>query len=347
MRILVTDGMDKSAMQALRDGGHEVVEQFYEPDVLGAALKEFDAVVVRSKTKVRAKHIDEAKGGQLKLIIRGGVGVDNIDVKYAEDAGIAVRNTPRASSESVAELAMAHMFACSRYVSIAGHSMREGKWEKKAYGKGIELSSIAETDFTPNGQIEIPAVIPSAAIQAVRENAEKYGIPVEVINGTFNMAHPDNDTEEAWNDMLDTVSRCTKIAEEYGITLAVESEASNIISTPERARRLMDTVGSPNLKMILDCANLFHAGEAHKENVREILEHAFALYGNDIVLAHGKDIREGDGIDFCGTGLGIVDFAYTAALLEQYDFTGNMFLHGIYDENDMVRAREHWLASVR
>ena len=253
------------------------------------------------------------------------------------------------------------------------------------------FSSIAETEFTPNGQIEIPAVIPSAAIQAVRENAEKYGIPVEVINGTFNMAHPDrgireegirrfeilcraakelrakyislcsgtrnadhlwsphpdNDTQEAWNDMLDTVSRCTKIAETYGITLAVESEASNIISTPERARRLMDTVGSPNLKMILDCANLFHAGEAHKENVREILEHAFALYGDDIVLAHGKDIREGDGIDFCGTGLGIVDFAYTAALLEQYDFTGNMFLHGIYHEDDMVRAREHWLASVR
>ena len=253
------------------------------------------------------------------------------------------------------------------------------------------FSSIAETEYTPNGQIEIPAVIPSAAIRAVAECAETYGIPVEVINGTFNMAHPDrdireegirrfeilcraakelgakyislcsgtrnadhlwsphpdNDTQEAWNDMLDTVSRCTKIAEEYGITLAVESEASNIISTPERARRLMDTVGSPNLKMILDCANLFHAGEAHKENVREILEHAFALYGDDIVLAHGKDIREGDGIDFCGTGLGIVDFAYTAALLEQYDFTGNMFLHGIYDENDMVRAREHWLASVR
>lgn len=253
------------------------------------------------------------------------------------------------------------------------------------------FSSIAETDFTPNGQIEIPAVIPSAAIRAVAENAVKYGIPVEVINGTFNMAHPDrgireegirrfeilcraakelgakyislcsgtrnadhlwsphpdNDTQEAWNDMLDTVSRCTKIAEEYGIILAVESEASNIISTPERARSLMDTVGSPNLKMILDCANLFHAGEAHKENVCKTLEHAFALYGNDIVLAHGKDIREGDGIDFCGTGLGIVDFAYTAALLEQYDFTGNMFLHGIYDENDMVRAREHWLASVR
>ena len=140
MRILVTDGMDKTAMAALRADGHEVVEQFYEPDELGAALREFDAVVVRSKTKVRAKHIDEAKGGKLKLIIRGGVGVDNIDVKYAEEAGITVKNTPRASSESVAELAMAHMFSCARYISVAGHSMREDKWEKKAYGKGIELS---------------------------------------------------------------------------------------------------------------------------------------------------------------------------------------------------------------
>ena len=132
MRILITDGMDKAAMAQLRELGHEVVEQFYEPDQLGAALRDFDAVVVRSKTKVRANHIDEAKGGKLKLIIRGGVGVDNIDVKYAEENGIAVRNTPGASSQSVAELAMG-------YISIAGHTMREGKWEKKAYGKGIEL----------------------------------------------------------------------------------------------------------------------------------------------------------------------------------------------------------------
>ena len=139
MRILITDGMDKAAMAQLRELGHEVVEQFYEPDQLGAALRDFDAVVVRSKTKVRANHIDEAKGGKLKLIIRGGVGVDNIDVAYAEANGIAVKNTPRASSNSVAELALAHMLSCARFVSIAGHTMREGKWEKKAYGKGIEL----------------------------------------------------------------------------------------------------------------------------------------------------------------------------------------------------------------
>ena len=139
MRILVTDGMDKSALQSLKDKGHEVVEQFYAPEELGEALKGFDAVVVRSATKVRAPHIDAAKGGSLKLIIRGGVGVDNIDVKYAEEAGITVKNTPRASSNSVAELAMAHMFSCARFISVAGHTMREGKWEKKAYGGGIEL----------------------------------------------------------------------------------------------------------------------------------------------------------------------------------------------------------------
>ncbi len=139
MRILVTDGMDKSAIETLKANGHEVVEQFYEPADLGAALKDFDVCVVRSATKVRKEHIDAEKGGKLKLIIRGGVGVDNIDVKYAEENGITVKNTPKASSNSVAELALAHMLSCSRYISIAGHTMREDKWEKKAYGKGIEI----------------------------------------------------------------------------------------------------------------------------------------------------------------------------------------------------------------
>jgi D-3-phosphoglycerate dehydrogenase len=139
MKILVTDGMDKKALATLREMGHEVVEQFYEPDQLGAALKDFDAVVVRSKTKVRANHIDEAAEGRLKLIIRGGVGVDNIDVAYAESKGMTVKNTPRASSQSVAELALAHMLSCARFISHAGYTMRSGLWEKKTYGKGIEI----------------------------------------------------------------------------------------------------------------------------------------------------------------------------------------------------------------
>lgn len=179
--------------------------------------------------------------------------------------------------------------------------------------------------------------------------AESLGAPyISLCSGTRNpdhlwSPHPDNDTDAAWEDMRDTVMRCTAIAERYGIVLAIESEASNIISTPARARRIMDEVGSPHLKMILDCANLFHAGQAYPEFVRRTLDEAFAAYGHDIVLAHGKDICAGDGICFCGTGRGIVDFAYAAELLEAYGFAGDMFLHGIYDEDDMVRARAHWL----
>lgn len=138
-KILITDGMDKSAIAELKKRGFDVTERFYDPDQLGTALRDYDAVVVRSATKVRANHIDEAKGSNLKLIIRGGVGVDNIDVKYAEEKGVTVKNTPAASSASVAETALAHMFSCAHYISIAGHTMREGKWEKKAYGKGFEV----------------------------------------------------------------------------------------------------------------------------------------------------------------------------------------------------------------
>jgi len=139
-RILVTDGMEKSAVEKLKNSGYEVVEQFYEPEQLKEQIKNFDAVVVRSATKVRQPIIDAAlETGRLKLIIRGGVGVDNIDVDYAKLNGIAVANTPNASSASVAELAIGHMFCLARHIYISNHTMRQGKWNKKQY-EGIELS---------------------------------------------------------------------------------------------------------------------------------------------------------------------------------------------------------------
>lgn len=138
MHILVTDGMSISAIAQLRDMGHTVVERFYESEALGAALQEFDCVVVRSKTKIRANHIDEAVKGKLKLIIRGGVGVDNIDVACAESKGISVRNTPNASSASVVELALGHMFALARFIGISNATMRAGQWHKKHY-EGTEI----------------------------------------------------------------------------------------------------------------------------------------------------------------------------------------------------------------
>ena len=93
MRILASDGMEKNAVAALRAQGHEVVEQFYEPAELAEQVKNFDVLVVRSATKVRVPIIDAAcETGKLKLIIRGGVGIDNIDHKYAEEKGIKVQH---------------------------------------------------------------------------------------------------------------------------------------------------------------------------------------------------------------------------------------------------------------
>ncbi len=140
IKILASDGMEKGAIAALKAKGCEVTCEYFDPEALKEAVKQYDVLVVRSATKVREPHIDAAlETGKLQLVIRGGVGVDNIDVKYAEEKGITVRNTPKASSDAVAELALAHMFSVARFVSIAGHTMREGKWEKKAY-KGIELT---------------------------------------------------------------------------------------------------------------------------------------------------------------------------------------------------------------
>ncbi|MDL2259043.1 D-2-hydroxyacid dehydrogenase [Eubacteriales bacterium OttesenSCG-928-K08] len=140
LRVLASDGIEKGAAKKLEELGLEVVQQFYEPDELAEQVKQFDVLVVRSATKVREPIIDSAlTTGRLKLIIRGGVGVDNIDVAYARERGIAVCNTPNASSASVAELAIGHMFSLARFIGIANYTMREGRWEKKAY-KGVEIA---------------------------------------------------------------------------------------------------------------------------------------------------------------------------------------------------------------
>ena len=136
-KILITDGLSKSAVADLKKLGHDVTEQFYpEPDLI-REIAAFEVVVVRSATKVTKPVIDGGKN--LKLIIRGGVGVDNIEKAYAESKGIKVMNTPGASSDSVAELALGMMFGIARQIPAADHSMKDGKWEKKEFSKGMEL----------------------------------------------------------------------------------------------------------------------------------------------------------------------------------------------------------------
>ena len=137
MRVLASDPIASTAVAALRGAGLDVDEKTdLTPEALAAEIGAYDVLVVRSATKVRAPIIDA--GGRLKLIVRAGVGLDNIDVDYAREKGIEVRNTPAASSNSVAELALAHILSLARHIGRGTASMKSGRWEKKAL-KGIEI----------------------------------------------------------------------------------------------------------------------------------------------------------------------------------------------------------------
>ncbi|HTK21112.1 MAG TPA: D-2-hydroxyacid dehydrogenase [Mucilaginibacter sp.] len=142
IKILANDGIDPIGKKMLEDAGFEVDTNNIPQDELPVKLQVYDAITVRSATKVRKALIDACPN--LKLIGRGGVGVDNIDVDYAKEKGIGVYNTPASSSLSVAELVFGQLFGCVRFLPDSNRKMPvEGNTKfndlKKAYAKGIEL----------------------------------------------------------------------------------------------------------------------------------------------------------------------------------------------------------------
>jgi D-3-phosphoglycerate dehydrogenase len=137
MKILVTDGISAEGAKILTDAGHQVDKLKLSPEELLKKIGDYHCIIVRSATKVTKEVIDAGKN--LKVVARGGVGLDNIDVSAAESKGMKVLNTPAASAVSVAELALGHMLAISRFLHISTMEMRQGKWPKKEYGEGIEL----------------------------------------------------------------------------------------------------------------------------------------------------------------------------------------------------------------
>ncbi len=140
MKVLICDAIAKDAVDGLKGLGIEVVENTsVEKEELAGIIADYDGVIIRSRTKIRKDLIDIA-AGSVKFVIRAGVGLDNIDVDYAVGKGIEVINTPEASTNGVAELAVAHMLALLRHIPQATASMKNGKWPKKEL-KGNELGS--------------------------------------------------------------------------------------------------------------------------------------------------------------------------------------------------------------
>ncbi|MFA5862255.1 MAG: hydroxyacid dehydrogenase, partial [Candidatus Thermoplasmatota archaeon] len=136
-KVLVTDPLDKSAVEALRKAGHEVDERKLTPEELLKVIPAYDALLVRSETKVTKAVLGVAV--KLKVVGRAGVGVDNIDVPAAKERGIVVVNAPLAATNAVAELTLAHMLALCRQIPRADATTRAGQWEKKSL-MGIELA---------------------------------------------------------------------------------------------------------------------------------------------------------------------------------------------------------------
>jgi sugar phosphate isomerase/epimerase len=145
--------------------------------------------------------------------------------------------------------------------------------------------------------------------------------------GSLWRRHPDNDAPEAWRDMAACVREATDIARQTRVVLAFEPEVNNVVNSAQKARRLLDEMASPFLKVTIDPANLFHAGELPR--MREILDEAFALVGKDIVLAHAKDLDHDGDAGHLAAGQGKLDYDRYLSLLRTYRFQGALLLHGL------------------
>ncbi len=144
------------------------------------------------------------------------------------------------------------------------------------------------------------------------------------------LSHPDNNTPEAWTDLIASMTQAVQIAEDRDITLAFEPEVSNVVDSAQKARRLLDEVASPRLKVIMDAANIFHSGELPR--MREILDDAFELLGEDISFAHAKDLDHDGEAGHLAAGTGLLDYKQYLSLLDRFVPSVPLILHGLSEQ---------------
>ncbi len=154
-------------------------------------------------------------------------------------------------------------------------------------------------------------------------------------------AHPDNTSPEAWRDLVVSMAEASGFAEEYDATLAFE--VSNVVDSARKARQLLDEIRSPRLKVVMDGANLYHAGEFPR--MREILEEAFGLLGEDIALAHAKDLDRDGEAGQLAAGTGLLDYDLYLSLLRASGFEGGLLLHGL-EESQVDGCRDFLIGKL-
>lgn len=137
--------------------------------------------------------------------------------------------------------------------------------------------------------------------------------------------HPDNATPEAWRDLLRAMETAIAIAERHDVDLGIEPEVANVIDSAARARRLIDTLQSPRLKIVLDPANLFETAGLTEQ--RDLVSQAVDLLADRLVMAHAKD-RDASG-RFVAAGEGVLDYDHYLACLKRAGFAGSLVTHGL------------------
>lgn len=139
--------------------------------------------------------------------------------------------------------------------------------------------------------------------------------------------HPDNDSPEAWADLLEAMGTVVEIAEKYGVYLGIEPELANVVNSAVKARKLIDTLQSDRIKIIFDPANLFEVASLHEQ--RNTVATAIELLADRIIMGHAKD-RHSDG-KFATAGTGVLDYPYYLSRLQAIGFAGSLITHGLSD----------------
>lgn len=150
-------------------------------------------------------------------------------------------------------------------------------------------------------------------------------------------AHPDNATPEAWRDLLTSMEKAVEIAERCDVILAFEPEVANVVDSAKKARQLLDEIQSPQLKVVMDGANIYHKGELAR--MHDILDEAFELLGADIAHAHAKDLDRDGQAGKLAAGTGLLDYDHYVGLLKKVGFEGPFVLHGL-DESQVGFCRD-------
>ena len=214
-RIAVTDGMSDEAVIMLQNEGHDVVLRHYDQlEISSGSLVGFDAVVIRSATKLFSEQISASvnEEGGIRFIGRAGVGVDNIDIEAATNHGIIVCNTPGASTRSVVEMTIGHLIASTRNIVTADRTLRDGKWAKKDL-RGTEISG-KRLGLIGFGRIA----------QGVAQAAISFGMEVHAYDPFVNNMPEGVNSHESVDEIF---ANCTHVSIHCNLT----DETRNLVNT--------------------------------------------------------------------------------------------------------------------